>query len=68
MKLELRKVDALDVHSGYWVYFDGKCVGATDAENAEKVSDYVIVNQMAAEQGEHGADDWKRAFELECLP
>ena len=48
MKLELIKVDQMDVYAGYWVKVDGKSIGAISAPDAQKVADHVNIQEGGA--------------------
>ena len=49
MKLELIKVDANEIYSGFWVKVDGQELGAISASDAQALSDHVNIQQMASE-------------------
>ena len=70
MRVEFRKIDWKDVASGYRLFVDGVYVTSVTSCEAEHAADGVIVGQIASEgyEFEHGADDWRRAFELDCQP
>ena len=47
MRLTLVKVDSERVESAFWVWIDGKQIGAITAFDAELIQDYIAIAQGA---------------------